>query len=291
MIRVVVTGGEGQLGRALAREAPEGWDLRVLPRSRLDVTDPEEVRAVLGSLRPQWVVNAAAYTRVDQAEAEPERAAAVNRDGARHVAEACAAVGARMVQVSTDYVFDGTKGSPYRPDDPPNPVNTYGRTKLEGERAVLDVLGDRACVLRTAWVYSVEGPSFLTTMLRLLPERDELRVVEDQIGTPTSAVSLARAVVRIVERGVAGVHHWTDAGVASWYDFAVAIAEELHARGRLPRMPRIAPIPTSAYPTPARRPPYSVLDKTTTREALGLEPAHWRTMLRETLDGLGARKP
>ncbi|RMG87622.1 MAG: NAD(P)-dependent oxidoreductase, partial [Candidatus Dadabacteria bacterium] len=159
MIRVVVTGGEGQLGRALAREAPEGWDLRVLPRSRLDVTDPEEVRAVLGSLRPQWVVNAAAYTRVDQAEAEPERAAAVNRDGARHVAEACAAVGARMVQVSTDYVFDGTKGSPYRPGDPPNPVNIYGRTKLEGERAVSATLGDRACVLRTAWVYSVEGPS------------------------------------------------------------------------------------------------------------------------------------
>jgi dTDP-4-dehydrorhamnose reductase len=176
------------------------------------------------------------------------------------------------------------------PDDPPNPVNVYGRTKLMGERAVLAVLGDRACVLRTAWVYSVEGPSFLTTMLRLLPEREELRVVKDQVGTPTSAASLTRAVVRVLERGVGGIHHWTDARVASWYDFAVAIAEELEGRGPLARVPRIRPIPTADFPTPARRPLYSVLDKTITRERLGLGALNWRGALRETLLGGAAQR-
>jgi len=283
MIRVLVTGGEGQLGRALAAEATGGIEVVAVPRSRLDITDPAAVGRLLEELRPGWVVNAAAYTRVDQAEAEPDRAFAVNGEGARIVAEACRRAGCRMVQVSTDYVFDGAKGRAYRPGDPPAPLNTYGRSKLAGEEAVRSVLGDRALVLRTAWVYSVEGPSFLTTMLRLFRDRDELGVVEDQVGTPTAAASLARAVLRAVERGVTGLHHWTDAGVASWYDFAVAIAEEAVTLGLVARAPRIRPIPTSDYPTPAARPACSVLDKSATRRALGLEPVHWREVLRRTL--------
>ncbi len=288
MIRILVTGGGGQLGRALAAEAPQGIEVHALGRRQLDITDPAAVARALEASRPDWVVNAAAYTAVDRAESEPDRAFAVNRDGARIVAEACRRQGCRLVHLSTDYVFDGTKGGAYGPADPPAPINVYGRSKLAGEEAVRSVLGDRALVLRTAWVYSVEGPSFLTTMLRLMREREELRVVEDQVGTPTSARSLARAVLQAVSRGVEGTHHWTDAGVASWYDFAVAIAEEAAARGLIRRPPRIRPIPTRDYPTPAARPACSVLDKTSARRALGLEPIHWRRALGEVLDPVAA---
>ena len=283
-MRVLVTGGGGQLGRALKAEAPEGIEVHTLSRSELDITDSAAVARALEAVRPDWVVNAAAYTAVDRAESEPDRALAVNRDGARIVAEACRRHGCRMVHLSTDYVFDGRRGAPYRPEDAPCPLNTYGRSKLAGEEAVRSALGGRALILRTAWVYSVEGPSFLTTMLRLMREREELRVVEDQVGTPTSARSLARAVLRAAERNVSGTHHWTDAGVASWYDFAVAIAEEAAARGLIRRVPRIRPIPARDYPTPAPRPAYSVLDKTSARRALGLDPVHWRRALGQLLE-------
>ncbi len=283
-MRILVTGAGGQLGRAIVAEAPEGMTVHALSRCQLDITDPAAVAGVLEAVRPDWVVNTAAYTAVDRAEAQPDRAFAVNRDGARIVAEACRRFGCRMLHLSTDYVFDGKRGTPYRPEDPPCPVNTYGRSKWAGEKAVRSVLGARALILRTAWVYSVKGPSFLTTVLGLLREREELRVVEDQVGTPTSALSLARAVLRAVERGVGGIHHWTDAGVASWYDFAVAIAEEAASRGLLRRIPRIRPVPAREYSTAAPRPAYSVLDKDSARRVLELEPVHWRRALGEALN-------
>lgn len=267
----------------MQQAVPEWAALTALTREQLDITDRAAVRSAVEGLRPDWVVNAAAYTQVDLAEREPEAAFTMNRDGAAHLAEACAHVGARMVQISTDYVFDGTKGAPYLPDDTPNPLNVYGESKLAGELAVRAVLGDHALILRTSWVYSLKGPSFLTTMLRLMAEREELVVVDDQIGTPTSSASLALVIFEAMRRDLTGVYHWTDAGVASWYDFAVAIAEEAVAAGKIGRAPRVRPIPSSAYPTPARRPSCAVLDKTATREALGTESVHWRLALRQTL--------
>jgi dTDP-4-dehydrorhamnose reductase len=235
-------------------------------------------------------VNAAGYTAVDRAEAEPDAAHAVNEEGARHLAEAAAEVGARMLHFSTDYVFDGRQGQPYAPGDRPNPLNVYGASKLAGERAVLGTLGERAVVLRTAWVYAATGRNFVRTMLRLLNEPEQVTVVSDQIGTPTSATSVALATWAIAVRpGVHGIAHWTDGGVASWYDFAVAIQGEALQVGLLQRATRILPIPSDAYPTPACRPRYSVLDCSATRLALQQAPEHWRVVLgrilREPADG------
>jgi dTDP-4-dehydrorhamnose reductase len=234
--------------------------------------------------RPDLVLNAAGYTSVDRAEAEPEAARAVNETGARHLAEAAAEGGARMIHFSTDYVFDGKQERPYAPDDPPNPLNVYGASKLAGERAVLDTLGDRAVVVRTAWVYAATGRNFLVTMLRLLSQREQVTVVSDQIGAPTTAASVALAAWAIAGRpDVHGIAHWTDDGTASWYDFAVAIQDEALETGLLRRAIKVLPIATEKYPTPACRPRYSVLDCSAARAALRLEPDHWRVALRRTL--------
>lgn len=282
--RVLVTGAAGQLGRALVARVPAGIELRALDRAGLDVTDAASVARELDAFAPAVVINASAYTAVDRAEQDPEAAARANALGPRVLAEALAARGARLVHVSTDYVFDGRGCTPYAPDATPAPLGAYGRSKLEGERAVAAALGARATVLRTAWVYSSRGPSFLQTMLRLMRERGAVKVVDDQVGTPTATGPLAAALWQLAARDeLGGIHHWTDAGTASWYDFAVAIAEEAFARGLLASRPSVAPIATRDYPTPARRPAYGVLDKRPTWAALGIEPVHWRTRLREVL--------
>lgn len=283
---ILLVGAGGQLGRALrvvagVRDLP----LHALDHAALDVTDAGAVAAAVDHYRPAWVVNAAAYTAVDRAESEPVRAHAVNADGAANLARAAHAVNARLVHVSTDFVFDGERSRPYRPDDAPNPVNVYGASKLAGERAVREILGEDALVLRTAWVYSLQGPSFLTTMLRLLRERDEVHVVEDQVGTPTSAASVAEAVLAAMEQNLRGVHHCTDAGIASWYDFAVAIAELARAEGLLEEHAPLVPIPAAEFPAEARRPAYSVLDRAASRAVLGLAPVHWRAALAACLAG------
>jgi dTDP-4-dehydrorhamnose reductase len=289
-MRVLIAGAEGQIGRAVTRAARPGADVRSLGRAQLDLTRPAEVARAVRRFRPDLVVNAAGYTAVDRAEAEPDAAHAVNEEGARHLAEAAAEVGARMLHFSTDYVFDGRQGQPYAPGDRPNPLNVYGASKLAGERAVLGTLGERAVVLRTAWVYAATGRNFVRTMLRLLNEPEQVTVVSDQIGTPTSATSVALATWAIAVRpGVHGIAHWTDGGVASWYDFAVAIQGEALQVGLLQRATRILPIPSDAYPTPACRPRYSVLDCSATRLALQQAPEHWRVVLgrilREPADG------
>jgi dTDP-4-dehydrorhamnose reductase len=252
--------------------------------TELDITRPEAVADVLARERPELVVNAAAYTAVDAAEQEPELAEAVNARGAAHVAAGARRVGARLIHVSTDFVFDGSQGRPYLPEDPPCPLGVYGRTKLTAEREVARLSTGEALILRTAWLYSPRGRNFVLTMLGLMREREMLSVVSDQVGTPTWTRGLAEAIWEAAGRSeMRGIHHWTDAGVASWYDFAVAIQEEALALGLLNRPVSIRPQRTQDYPTAARRPLYSVLDKTVTWAALGLTAPHWRVNLREML--------
>jgi dTDP-4-dehydrorhamnose reductase len=282
-MRVLVTGAGGQLGRELRRTAPKEHELVALSSALLDVTDAVQIERALAGHEPAVVINAAAYTAVDKAESERERAQAVNGEGPGLLAQAAAVRGIKLIHISTDFVFDGTKGSPYLPDDLPNPRGVYGETKLAGERAVMAV-DSGSLVMRTAWVYSAHGQNFVNSMLRLMRERSSLRVVADQVGTPTWAKGLAQALWRVVDAPqMQGIHHWTDAGVASWYDLAVAIQEEAEAWGLLDRAIPIRPIRTQDYPTLARRPAYSVLDKTATWEALAFTPPHWRVALREML--------
>jgi len=282
---IMLTGANGQLGWELQRRA-QRRALHAFDREMLDITDRAAVNATTHELRPQVIINAAAYTAVDRAEQEPEQAYAVNRDGVSNLARAAHDCGARLIHVSTDFVFDGKKGSPYRPEDTPAPQCVYGASKLAGEQAAREILARDALIVRTAWVYSSHGGNFVRSMLRLMDSRDALRVVDDQIGSPTSAGGLAECIWRAVDIELTGVHHWTDAGVASWYDFAVAIQEDALALGLLSRKIPIEPITTLEYPLPARRPSYSVLDKSGTWRALEYKAPHWGTALRTMLGEL-----
>ncbi len=278
-MKVLIVGGKGQLGRSLAATAPAEADIVSHDIDTLDIGDADALRACVADVQPDILFNAAAYTAVDKAESEEEQALVVNGTAVGTLAEAARAAGARFVHVSTDFVFDGISGVPYAPDAAPNPVSAYGRTKLAGEQ----VAGSDALIVRTAWVYAPTGGNFVRTMLRLMRERPEVRVVADQIGTPTYAPDLAQALWTMAANGVTGIHHYTDAGAASWYDFAVAIQEEALAVGLLDKGVRVIPIATADYPTPARRPHYSVLDKTSTYALLGEAAPHWRNNLRVML--------
>jgi dTDP-4-dehydrorhamnose reductase len=284
-VRALITGASGQVGSALVRSAPLHAELHALSRQQLDISDAGAVRAAVAAFRPHIIINAAAYTAVDKAESERDLAAAINAQGPRHLAEAAKNVEAcRLIQMSTDYVFDGRAAKPYKPSDPTHPLSVYGRTKLAGEQAALEVLADRAVILRTAWVYAAHGSNFLLTMLRLMRERGAVRVVADQRGTPTAASSIARALWRLADLPrVQGILHWTDDGIASWYEFACAIAEDARAAGLLPQGAQVTPITTADYPTPARRPANSVLDTRDCVAQLGIKPEYWRTSLRATL--------
>jgi dTDP-4-dehydrorhamnose reductase len=280
-------GAPGELCPELQATAPPAWRIVPCGSGDLDVTRDEAVRAVLERERPAVVIHAAAYTAVDAAEEDAERAEAVNAAGAAHVASAARGIGARLIHVSTDFVFDGTQGHPYAPGDRPNPLGVYGRTKLAGEREAARLTDGEALIVRTAWVYAGQGRNFVRTMLRLMREREVVGVVSDQVGTPTWARPLAQALWAAAELPrLRGVHHWTDAGVASWYDFAVAIQEEALALGMLARAVPVRPLRTQEYPARAPRPPYSVLDTSATRPALGLPATHWRVNLRTMLRGL-----
>ena len=278
-MKVLVTGAAGQVGKALLASAPEGWDVEGLTRADCDLSDEGALETLLRAKRPDLVINAAAYTAVDQAENESDLAYAINRDAVWVIASQLAETGGRLVQVSTDFVFDGRSSRPYLPGDHVHPLSVYGRSKAAGEEAA----GPDAIVCRTSWIYAPGGTNFVRTMLRLMNEREELRVVDDQIGSPTSAAGLAVTLWGLAEKDRSGIYHHRDAGVASWYDFAVAIAEEALAIGLIERAPAILPIPTTDYPTPAMRPHFSVLDDRDTRLLLGDRPPHWRTALRTML--------
>jgi dTDP-4-dehydrorhamnose reductase len=283
--RVLITGASGQLGRELTRTTPCGYELHALSHQDFDISDRSAVAKWIETYRPELVVNAAGYTAVDRAESDRDKAFRANTFAPGYVAEALAQFGGRLIHISTDFVFDGSQGRPYKPDDPPRPLNVYGESKLGGERRVLEALGSRALVMRTSWLYSSYGNNFVHTMVRLMRERDEIRVVGDQIGTPTWARGLAQAIWAAAARDrLSGVYHWTDAGVAGWYDFAVAIQEEALARLLVPRAVSVVPISTEDFPSAAVRPSYSVLDKHETWSALGYTPNHWREVLRMVME-------
>ncbi len=280
---VLITGADGQLGYELQRCAPDGVAAIALSRAGLDITDAAAIGACLDRYQPLALVNAAAYTAVDRAESEESLANAVNGTAPGLLAAACRERGVRLLHVSTDFVFDGTACSPYPPDAEPAPLGAYGRSKLAGERAVMNETDD-ALIVRTGWVYSAHGGNFVKTMLRLMAERDELTVVADQVGTPTWAAGLAGALWQAVSKpGLKGIYHWSDAGVCSWYDFAVAIEEEGRSLGLLDSATQVRPIPSADYPTPARRPAFSVLDKHSSWRDLAMTPVHWREQLRRML--------
>jgi dTDP-4-dehydrorhamnose reductase len=278
-VKALMTGMNGQLGKALLATQPERWACVALDRNALDLSDADAIARVVDAEQPDLVLNAAAYTAVDRAESEPDLAHAINADAPRAFAKALAGSGKRLIQVSTDFVFDGASGRGYQPGDAKNPQSVYGASKAAGE----DAAGDDAIIVRTSWVYAAGGANFVRTMLRLMRERDELRVVADQIGSPTWATGLAQTLWGLAEKDQPGIYHHRDAGVASWYDFAVVIAEEANALGLIARIPPIIPIATVDFPTPAKRPSFSVLDVSATRAMLGDTHVHWRTNLKTML--------
>ena len=281
-MRVLVTGAQGQVVTAMRERAPEGVEAIALGRPALDLADPASVRRAFEGVRADVVVNAAAYTAVDKAEAEEDLATRINGEGAGLVAEQAHAMGAPVLQISTDYVFDGLAPRPYREEDATGPLGAYGRSKLAGEIAVA-AANPRHAILRTAWVYSPFGANFVKTMLRLGETRAEMRVVADQIGCPTSALDIADAVFAVARAmregaGASGVFHLTGAGEATWAEFARAIFAQAQALGRPPVA--VTPITTAEYPTPARRPANSRLDGEKLRREFGVALPDWRDSLK-----------
>ncbi len=289
-MRILLLGGNGQVGRALRRALPALGEVLVATRDgaggelAADFDAPQALPGLVARIAPDVVVNAAAHTAVDRAEAEPEAAFRANAEAPAALARGCAATGALLVHYSTDYVFDGRSARPYREDDATAPLGVYGASKLAGEEAIR-ASGARHAILRTAWVYAAHGRNFLRTMLRLAAEREELRVVADQVGAPTPAAWIADATGQLLRQGVpaSGTWHLTAAGETSWHGFAQAIMDEAQAAGLLARRPRVLPITTAEYPTPARRPAYSVLDTARLRAEFGIVPPAWRDGLRATV--------
>ncbi|MCW5580756.1 MAG: dTDP-4-dehydrorhamnose reductase [Luteimonas sp.] len=298
-MRILLLGANGQVGHELRRAlAPLGEVVcttrsgTLADGSTCEVADfdaPSSLPAIVDRIAPDVVVNAAAYTAVDQAESEPEAAFRANAEAPGALARACAQRDALLVHYSTDYVFDGSGTRPYREDDPTAPLGVYGASKLAGEQAV-QASGARHLIFRTAWVYSPHGRNFLLTMLRLAKERDELRVVADQIGTPTPAALIADTTATILAGPFrrSGLWHLTATGQTSWYGFASAIVDDAHARGLIARKPVVVPIASCEYPTPAKRPAYSCLATTDLVAVFGTSLPDWRAALRPVLAGAAA---
>lgn len=295
-MKILLLGGNGQVGHELRRSLlglgdvvvttrdgmlDDGGTCEVLDMSRLDGIGP-----LVARVAPDVVVNATAYTAVDRAEDEADVAFRINAEAPRAIAEVCADRGAQLVHYSTDYVFDGNGSRPYREDDPTAPLGVYGASKLAGERAI-EAVGGQHLILRTAWVYALHGQNFLRTMLRLAGERDELRVVADQRGSPTPAWLIADVTAKVLARGMgdSGVRHIVTEGETSWHGFAEAIMDEAHARGLMERKPRVVPITTAEFPTRAHRPAYSVLDTASLQREYMLTLPDWRQALAMTLSG------
>lgn len=288
-MRVLVTGRAGQLARALAHAAPDGIALSLHGRDTLDLAVPGAAAMAIAAARPDLVINAAAYTAVDQAESESEAAHRLNAEAPGEIAAACAEAGAALIHISTDYVFDGASARPYREDDPTAPTGVYGASKLAGEAAVR-AANPRSVVLRTAWVFSPWGKNFVLTMLRLAETRPELGIVDDQHGNPTSALDIAEACLAIAPRLVAapaddpvwGAYHYAGCGTCTWADFAEAVFAEAGPRigGKVPKVNRIG---TKDYPTPARRPANSALDCGKFERTFGVATVPWREALKRVI--------
>jgi dTDP-4-dehydrorhamnose reductase len=291
MTRVLLAGRGGQLGWELQRTLAPFGELVALDRAGMNLADPDSIHRAIADARPAVIVNAAAYTAVDKAESEPEAAMRVNGVAPGIIAEEAARIGALMVHYSTDYVFDGAKPEPYREDDLPAPLSVYGRSKLAGEEAVR-AAGGAHLIFRTSWVYATRGSNFLLTMLRLARERRELRIVDDQVGAPTWARSIAELTARVLgvdgagpgpARELGGVYHLAAAGAVSWFGFAQAIFAQARARRADFAAPALVPIPASDYPLPARRPANSRLDTGKLAAAFDLRPPRWDAMLADCM--------
>lgn len=286
---ILLIGSNGQVGKELQQILPYYGDIISVERPTVDLAQPDTLRNVIRSKQPQIIINAAAYTAVDKAESEPELARAINAIAPLIIAQESQKLGAFLIHISTDYVFDGNRYRPYQETNATNPLNVYGKTKLAGEEAIRETCAHHL-ILRTAWVYGTFGKSnFVKTMLRLGAERQEIRVVADQIGSPTWAQDIATVIAQTIPQlipEISGSYHYTNSGVASWYDFAVAIFEEAQQLGFPLKVERIVPITTAEYPTPARRPAYSVLACEKISALLETHPPHWRQRLRQMLRDL-----
>lgn len=301
-MKVLITGKNGQLGSELQKTCPSNVELICFGSKELDISNVEQVNELLISNSPDIVINAAAYTAVDKAETDVDQAYAVNKQGAANLANVCKHINAKLIHISTDFVFDGTSTLPYTASDATNPLGVYGASKLAGEQAINEALGSQAIIVRTAWVHSVFGNNFVKTMLRLMSEKEQLGIVGDQVGTPTWAAGLANMLWALVAKTSDNtineqhssannslILNWTDAGVASWYDFAVAIQELAVEQGLLSKAIPISAIPAASYPTPAKRPAFSVLNKAQAEELSGVKTVHWRAQLKAMLTELKAQ--
>jgi dTDP-4-dehydrorhamnose reductase len=281
-MRILITGKNGQVGTELSRLYQSRGDVVVTGRDECDLSNEQSIRDTVQRVKPTIIINSGAYTAVDQAEKEPGLCFAINAHAPRVLAQEAARLGALLIHYSTDYVFNGEKVQPYLESDPINPVNVYGESKAAGEAAIAEA-ATRYLVLRTSWVYGAHGKNFLRTMLRLGAERPELRVVDDQQGAPTSAAAIASATARLVEQSTPpGIYHMTAAGSTSWWGFACAIFDA----GVLATQPRVQPISSADYPTPARRPANSVLSNDKFAHAFGFRLPTWQQQLNEVLAGM-----
>lgn len=286
-MKILLTGGTGQLGHDLQKSAPENVVIYAPSSDELDVSKLEHIQAAIKQFSPDVVINSAAYTAVDKAETEQDKAYAINAKGPENIALALKGASCRLVHISTDFVFDGTSCRPYDVQDKICPLSVYGNTKAKGEEAVMAHLKGSAIIIRTSWVYSGHGNNFVKTMLRLMGEKDNLNIVSDQVGTPTWAYNLASAIWELLDtKDSFGIWHWSDLGIASWYDFAVAIQEEAVELGLLERKIPLLPIKTTDYPTAAIRPQYSVLGTADIRSHIGINGEHWRSALRHMMKEL-----
>jgi dTDP-4-dehydrorhamnose reductase len=287
--KILVTGANGQLGRELQNLASHypGFEFLFTGHSTLPIEDQQQIDEYFTAHRPLWCINCAAYTAVDKAESEKDAAYRINGEAPGWLANACRNTGARLIHVSTDYVFPGNSATPLREKDTTGPLNVYGASKLEGERRALEQYPDGTVIIRTAWVYSEYGNNFVKTMIRLMTERPAINVVDDQIGSPTYAADLAAAILQIIDSThfTPGIYHYSNEGRISWYEFAMAIRNKIGSRCT------VNPIPTSSYPTPAKRPNYSLLDKTLIRQTYGVAIPQWETSLDVCLTRIHTNNP
>ena len=290
-MRVLITGALGQVGQELMLSAPASWQVSGFGSKELDISDAQKVLDTVQQLQPQLIINAAAYTAVDQAESDLSRAYAVNQHGAHNLAQAAQSVDCPLLHISTDYVFDGQHKQPYTEHDTAAPNSVYGDSKWQGEQAITAICR-KHIILRTSWVFGLHGNNFVKTMLRLGRERDALSIVSDQVGGPTSARSIAQALWQIAQQdqssgdGPWGTYHFSGAPTCSWYDCAEEIFAQAAALQLITKVPELKPINTHDYPTPAQRPAYSVLDNTKLNEHLNIMQSHWKTELALMLQAL-----
>lgn len=281
-MKALITGAEGQLARELVATVPPGMDTRSVSRAECDITDLATVENELESFRPDVIINTAAYTGVDAAEDDEELAFRTNAVGAENVARTAARMGAKLIHISTDYVFDGARSTPYPPDAPTNPINVYGASKLEGEKLTLRAM-PRAVIVRTSWLYSTSGKNFLVSLLKALRSTETLSVVVDQVGCPTSAREFASALWSVSTDSLNGVYHWANLGSASWHDFAREIAQNAQDLDLLEGSGTIQPVTSAEYASRANRPAYSVLDPAKLIDAIRVAPSPWKQALRSDM--------